>query len=487
MRAGPAAEERALAELGTAGVALAVLGDIRRARPRGVEAADHTAVLPQHLTVDAGGQPADGEARIHGLSQRQIERGPRPIVLCCKVFRLFVELRILTLGCVCVIAVQGGGKIARRDSQCGLHLSDRLVPVDELDQREVGPLQMVLVDDEERGVVGLVHHETRRARVVGILGHEPPTEFVDDESGQQDRRRVDRGGDERLIHVFGGGPGRDAEADAQAVVVGVAQDERLLSEFRGVGGHHLRVHHEPARSDHHGAGSDGAGLGEPFPRHPDDASVLGHQVRRTGLVADLDAEFSGPLDQQVNHHGRALSVTGHRNLVAARSRHRHVLVWPHLLVAGVHQALGVGLDHRFVRVVGALEGDAEILEPVEVLDAALAVGPDLVVLGIQRHRDQILVHLLGSVGVAGGLLHRRTAAEIEVTAGQCSRSPGDGSAFQNEHPGTGCGRRHRRTAAADAEPDHHHVDVVGPFSDGLGLDGRGNLETAHDCPGADAW
>ena len=343
---------------------------------------------------------------------------------------------------------------------------------------------MVLIDDEERGVVGLVHHETRRPRMVGILGHEPVSEFVDDESGQQDRRRVHRGGDERLIHVLGGATGRDTQPDAQSVVVGVAQNERLLSEFRGVGRDHVGVHHEPARGNHHGAGSDGAGLGESLPRHPGDASVLGHQVRRAGLVADLDPEFSRPLDQQVDHHGRALGVPGHRNLVAARSRHGQVLVRPHLLVAGVHQALGAGLDHRFVRVVGALEGDAEILEPVEVLDAVLAVGADLVMLGIPRHRDQIFVHLLGGIGVAGGLLHRGSAAKIEVPTGKCGRATGDGGALQNQHPGTGRGRGHRRTAAPDPEPDHQHVDLVGPLGHRPGVDRHRNVEAAHGCPAA---
>ena len=437
------------------------------------------AVLTQNLAVDAGGQPADGEARVHRLAQRQIEDRPRSVVLWRKVFRLFMKFRILAGCSMRVVVLQRGGEVSRRYSQGCLHLGNSLVAVDELDQWEVGPLQMVLVDDEERGVVGLVHHETRRARVVGILGYEPFTEFVDDESSQQDRRRIHRCGDERLIHVSSGAADRDTQPNAQAVVVGVAQDERLLGEFRGVGGHHVGVHHEPARSDHHGAGSDGAGLGEPFPRHPDDASVLGHQVRRAGLVADLDPEFSRPLDQQVDHHGRALSVTGHRNLVAARSGHRHVLVRPHLLVAGVHQALGAGLDHRFVRVVAALESDAEILEPVEVLDAALAVGADLVVLGLSRHRYQVLVHLLGGVGVAGGFLHRGATTEIEVPAGKCGRSTGDGGAFQNQHPGTGRGRGHRRTAAPDPEADHHDIDLIGPLGHRFGVDCRGNIKAAH--------
>ena len=46
---GAAPEERALAQLRAAGVALAVLGDVGRARPRRIEAGYHAAVLAQHL------------------------------------------------------------------------------------------------------------------------------------------------------------------------------------------------------------------------------------------------------------------------------------------------------------------------------------------------------------------------------------------------------------------------------------------------------
>ena len=280
-----------------------------------------------------------------------------------------------------VVALQSGGQVARRDSQRGLHLRDRLIAVDELDQREFRTLQVVLVDDQERGMIGLVHHETRRAGMVGVLGHESLAEFVDDQSGQQDRRRIDRRGDEGLVHMFGGTADGDTETDTQAIVVGVAQNEGFLGEFGRVGGNHLRVHHEPARGDHHGFSPDRGGVTETLPRHPDHIAVLGHQARRAGLVADLDAEFGGPFHQEVDHHGCALGIAGHRHLVTARSGHGHVLVRPHLLVTGVHQALGIGLDDRLLRVVGALKGDPEILEPVEMLDAVLAVGPDLVVLG----------------------------------------------------------------------------------------------------------
>ena len=68
--------------------------------------------------------------------------------------------------------------------------------------------------------------------MVGVLGDEPLPVLVDDDAGEQDLRRVGRRGDEQLVQVLGDAAGRDAETDAEAVVVGVAQD---------VGRHHAVV------------------------------------------------------------------------------------------------------------------------------------------------------------------------------------------------------------------------------------------------------
>jgi hypothetical protein len=40
------------------------------------------------------------------------------------------------------------------------------------------------------------------------------------------------------------------------------------------------------------------------------------------------------------------------------------------------------LDHRLIRVKAAFELESEALQPVEVLDTAVAVGADLFVIGI---------------------------------------------------------------------------------------------------------
>ena len=69
VRAGAAAEERAFAQLRSAGVALAVLRDVRGARTRGVEAGHGAAVLAQYLAVDGHVEPAHGESRVHRHAQ----------------------------------------------------------------------------------------------------------------------------------------------------------------------------------------------------------------------------------------------------------------------------------------------------------------------------------------------------------------------------------------------------------------------------------
>ncbi len=212
-------------------------------------------------------------------------------------------------------------------------------------------------------------------------------------------------------------------------------------------------------------------------------AVVGDEVGRPGLVAHLDTGLLDPLAQEVHHQPGALGVAGHRDLVAARRGHGLLLEGPHLLVAGEHQPLGAGLDHGLAGEVGALELEAQRLDPVEVLDRSLAVGADLVVLGLLGGGDEVLVHLLDGVLVSGGLLHRRTAAEVEVAAGHARGAAVDRSPLEQQHPGPGAGGLQGCAAAGDAEADHHDVEGLGVLRDhgggedlgqlgALGLDGR---------------
>ena len=118
----------------------------------------------------------------------------------------------------------------------------------------------------------------------------------------------------------------------------------------------------------------------------------------------------------------APGVPGHRDLVPARRRLGLIPERPHLLVAGEHQPLGARLDHGLAGEVGALELEAQRLQPAEVLNRPLAVGADLVVLGLLRRRDQVLVHLFRGVLVTGRLLHRGAPAEVEMPARPCRSS-----------------------------------------------------------------
>ena len=159
-------------------------------------------------------------------------------------------------------------------------------------------------------------------------------------------------------------------------------------------GDHLGVHHEAPGGDHGRSCPDNPGVTERTPGQPyDGAGLVGHQAGRAGLVPHLDAGLLNPVPQQVHHQLRSPGVPRHRDLVPARRRRRLIPERPHLLVAGEHQPFGTRLDHGLAGEEGALELEAQRLQPAEVLDRPLAVGADLVVLGLLRRRDQVLVHL----------------------------------------------------------------------------------------------
>jgi hypothetical protein len=367
------------------------------------------------------------------------------------------------------------GKVARRDVQCRFDFGDGLVPVEELDQRHGGHLHVRLVDDEVRGLVALLEDERRRPRVVGILGDEALAVLVDDEAGEQDLGRIGGRGDELLVEVLGDTARGDAHPDAKPVVERVAEDVRLdhpvvlglsrFAEFGGVLGDHLRIHREAARGDHDGLGPDGAGLGEALPAHAHHRTVLDDEVGHARLVEDRDAELVGALDQEVDDHGRTPEFAGDRHGVAARGGRSLVAERPHLLVAGVGQALGARRDHDLAGVEAALELKPQVLQPVEVFDAAVGVGADLVELGLAGHGDEVVVHGVGAVVVAGGPLHLGATAEVEVSTGHGGRSACGGSTFEDEHA-CACGScADRRAASGDAEPDDQDVDLVGPLRD----------------------
>ena len=207
----------------------------------------------------------------------------------------------------------------------------------------------------------------------------------------------------------------------------------------------------------------------------DRAAALGtclhDQVGRAGLVPHVDVGLRDPVGQRVEHHLGSAGVTGLGHLVPARRGLGDVAERVHLLVAGEHQALGAGLDHRLLLVERALELHPERLDPVEVLDAVVAEGPDLVLVGVEADRHQVLEHLLGRVLDAGGLLHRGPAAEVEVAAGHRAGAAVLRGPLEQDDARTGPGRLECGARAGDPEPDHDDVDLVAPRLHIGGVDG----------------
>src|ERR1700739_3219471 len=96
MPAGPAAEERALAQLGSAVVASTVLHDVGRACSGRVKPFDSRSVSPLHLPVNGAPQPAEGKTGEHRFAQAEVERCPRAAVLWFEPVRMLAELGVLT-------------------------------------------------------------------------------------------------------------------------------------------------------------------------------------------------------------------------------------------------------------------------------------------------------------------------------------------------------------------------------------------------------
>ena len=97
-----------------------------------------------------------------------------------------------------------------------------------------------------------------------------------------------------------------------------------------------------------------------------------------------------------------------------------------------------------------------------MLDAFVAVEANLVEVGVRRDRDEVLVHLVGAVFMAGGLLHRGAAAEIEVATRHRARAARRSRLLQHQDVRPRRRGADRRAATCDSEADDQDVDLVGP-------------------------
>mgnify|MGYP006189616315 CR=1 FL=1 len=207
----------------------------------------------EHLAVDRRRKAAHGESGVHRLAQRQVVGAPRSLVLRLEPLGGLVEVGVLAVGGVLVVVAEGLLQRPGRQVETRLHLGDGLPAVDERAEREVGVLDVGRVHDQVCRRVRLLQDERRGAGVVGVLGHEPLTALVDDQSRHQHRRRVERRGDERLVHVLQRRADRLAEPDAQPVVVRRTEREGDRLQARCVALDHVRVVDEATRRDHDAA------------------------------------------------------------------------------------------------------------------------------------------------------------------------------------------------------------------------------------------
>ena len=190
--------------------------------------------------------------------------------------------------------------------------------------------------------------------------------------------RIERRGEERPVETDRLASRRDAEQDSRSVVVVGAVLYQVARHPGELPLEHPVVHDVAAGGQHHAAAcAHVAVLAEVPVAHADHAAgVVRDQRDGPHVAADADAQFRPGTDQHLHQQRPGLDAR-HRDLVTARRRLCALAIGPDLLVAGPDQALRRVLDRRLVRKIAALEGHAELLEPLEVPDAVVAVGADL--------------------------------------------------------------------------------------------------------------
>src|SRR6185369_4384583 len=88
-----------------------------------------------------------------------------------------------------------------------------------------------------------------------------------------------------------------------------------------------------------------------------------------------------------------------------------------------------------------LERDSLSAEPLEMLDALVAVDPQLLLVHMRTEcRVEIGVHVIGAVLEPACLLYSGTATQVYLAAGLGGRSTRARETFDHEHVGTGGGR-----------------------------------------------
>ena len=178
---------------------------------------------------------------------------------------------------------------------------------------------------------------TKPDATVGVLGDETLSQLGDDDPVSRDGRRIDRGGDERLVHVLGGRlprrPCRMPRPSSWEVLPSTNVSPASFGRRR----RHVLFIHEGRRRSPRRARTVPVSP-EVFPRRPRDSAVPWNEdVRRVVWSrSDLHAEFGVRFKQQVDHHGTPWVSPGTGTLYCA-GRNGEFLVRAIPSRAGVHQ------------------------------------------------------------------------------------------------------------------------------------------------------
>ncbi len=244
--------------------------------------------------------------------------------------------------------------------------------------------------------------------------------------------------------------------------------------------HGVVVDESAGRQDHAAAGPDGS---QPFVRphlYPDDVPAVHDDGLHPGIAHHSGRAGRHCVPEAL--HEEATGGVDPLRLVAARDRRRDLVKGIGVLTAteeqpGVVGRLAVGLvaERR-------PEGHADGNEPLEVLDRAIAIGVDAVVVGpgpecgVEEGR-----HVLGRILEPAGVLQRCATAEVDQTAGLGRRPAGSCAPLNGQHVRTGLPRRHHCRGAGDAEAGDHDVGRL-VEADLAGLECRDRLHRHFRSP-----
>jgi hypothetical protein len=294
----------------------------------------------------------------------------------------------------------------REDLRLRLELRERLSDREDLG-RQLRLLEQRVVEHEEDPAVLAPHADLAEQRLVQVLRAEPLARRVHEHALHELPIARERHHDARGLHPDRIAADAHAHADAAPVVAVAAEPEAHASRDRRIALEHRLVVHVAARGQHDAAPRAHVLLLAADRRdHAHDAALAVLDQRLAQRVGHHLGAGRRELIQQQLHHHAARVLADLLGGVAARRGLRDLAERVRELAARVRETVvGVGIGADLDRQIRLLERHAAAGDPVIVLDAALAVEPDLLGVGTgPARRHQVLVHLLGVVLEAARLL-----------------------------------------------------------------------------------